>query len=63
MPLPSPKGLQDKDDFLSSCMSSDKMRSEFPDSKQRYAVCASQWKKAKASNEPIEIDLKEESSR
>ena len=63
MPLPSPKGLQDKDEFLSSCMGSDKMNSEFPDPKQRYAVCQSQWKKAKASSDPIEISLEEESNR
>lgn len=63
MPLPSPKGLQGKDEFLSSCMAGDKMSAEFPDSKQRYAVCQSQWKKAKASAKPIEVDLKEESSR
>ena len=51
MPLPSPKGNQEKDNFISSCMGDSKMKKEFPDSKQRAAVCHSKWKKAKAEEE------------
>jgi len=50
MPLPSPKGNQKKSSFVSSCMSSEKMKKEFPDHKQRLAVCHSRLKKAKACN-------------
>lgn len=40
-PLPSPGEGQSKDDFISACMTS--LNGEFPDEKQRYAVCNSQW--------------------
>lgn len=45
MPIPSPKGAQDHDSFISSCMSS-KVMQEYKDTKQRYAICESQWRKA-----------------
>jgi len=54
MPLPSPKGEQERDDFISSCMSNENMKGEFHDHKQRLAVCHSKWKKAKGTTE---IDL------
>ena len=54
MPLPSPSGKQDKSGFISSCMSNDNMRKEFPDQKQRAAVCYSKWKRAKGT---IEVDF------
>jgi len=47
MPLPSPKEDQEKGEFVSSCMSDPDMIKEFPDSKQRAAVCYSQHKRAK----------------
>lgn len=47
MPLPSPHGAQDHKDFISSCMGSNVMRKEYPKQDQRYAVCESQWKRAK----------------
>ncbi|MAF24560.1 hypothetical protein CL634_03155 [bacterium] len=50
MPLPDPKGRQGKGDFISSCMSNDKMKGEFPNEKQRLAVCYSQYKRAKRSD-------------
>ena len=46
MPLPSPKGTQDKGSFIGKCMSDPVMKKEFTDSKQRAAVCHSKWKKA-----------------
>lgn len=46
MPLPMPKKNQDHDKWIDSCMSSDLMNKEFPDNRQRYAVCESQWKRA-----------------
>ena len=49
MPIKSPKSKQSKNDFISSCMSD--LSQEFPDQKQRAAVCYSKWsdKKSKAS--------------
>jgi len=56
MPLPSPKKNQSSDKFISSCMSS--LKSEFPNEKQRLAVCYSQLeKRSKASTDPQWEDL------
>ena len=56
MPLPSPKGQQEKDKFVSSCIGDKDMIEEFPDQKQRVAVCYSQWERAKKSKSSQEID-------
>lgn len=47
MPLPSPKGNESRSAFVARCMKSGAARSEFPDQKQRVAVCNSQWRQAK----------------
>lgn len=47
MPLPSPRGSQDHDSFISSCMANDVMNREFPKNAQRFKVCESQWDRAK----------------
>jgi len=39
MPLPSRNKDEDKNAFVSRCMSDDKMKSEYPDQKQRSAIC------------------------
>ena len=43
MPLPNPKQNEDKDIFLSRCVTDNVMRKEFPDGKQRFVVCLQQW--------------------
>lgn len=43
MPLPEPTKNEDKDDFMSRCMSSDTMQDEYPTQQQRWAVCRKQW--------------------
>ena len=45
MPIPRPRTDENKDDFMSRCMSDDNMQEEFPDDKQRVAVCYDQWRK------------------
>jgi len=40
MPIPSKTPLETRDEFISRCMS--ELDSEFPDSKQRAAVCYAQ---------------------
>ena len=55
MPLPTPKKGQKEEAFISSCMASPTMNKEYPNQKQRYAICLSQFnrkkKKAKASGQ------------
>ena len=52
MPLPNRNPREGKDDFISRCMSDSKMNSEFPESKQRYAVCQRQYSRG----EVLEVD-------
>jgi hypothetical protein len=54
MPIPSPKKSEKQGDFVSRCMGDETMNKEFPDQKQRAAVCYSQFKKANASIEAAE---------
>tara|TARA_Y100000310_G_scaffold342628_1_gene446657 strand:- start:2009 stop:2224 length:216 start_codon:yes stop_codon:yes gene_type:complete len=56
MPLPSPHGGQKKKSFISDCMSDPEMIEEFPNQKQRAAVCHSQRKRAKKSKGNDEVD-------
>lgn len=46
MPIPKPKKDEKKSDFVSRCMSSETMKNEFPDQKQRVAVCISTFAKS-----------------
>jgi len=57
MPLPNPKNGQNKNDYISSCMADQTMNKEFPDKKQRAAVCYSKWREATAE---IEIDFSDQ---
>ena len=41
MPLPSKNEGESPKDFMSRCMSSDKMKEEYKDQKQRTAICMS----------------------
>lgn len=45
MPLPKPQPDEAKKDFLDRCMGDKLMNNEYPDSKQRYAICNSLWDK------------------
>lgn len=44
MPLPIPKQDEKQDDFVARCMSNDIAKRDFPDEKQRLAVCYRQEK-------------------
>ncbi len=44
MPIPKPKNDEDHDEFMDRCMGDDVMNDEYPDEKQRAAVCEQQWK-------------------
>ena len=49
MPIPQPRETESQDEFISRCMSDEKMKSEYTDEAQRYAVCAGQFAAAKVS--------------
>lgn len=48
MPLPTPNAREDKNRFVARCMSNAAVKKEFPDQKQRVAVCHSQWNRNKS---------------
>jgi hypothetical protein len=43
--MPTPEKDEEQDDFISRCMVSGTMASEYPDESQRVAVCSAQWEK------------------
>jgi len=47
MPLPKPTPTEDEAKFIDRCMSDETMNTDFPDQKQRYAVCISQFENTK----------------
>jgi hypothetical protein len=47
MPIPSPSKGDKKSDFITRCMTNPTMGKEYPDAKQRYAVCNSQYERDK----------------
>jgi len=49
MPIPSRKQNEDKQKFVSRCMSNETMKKEYPDSQQRVAICLGQTRKSKSS--------------
>jgi hypothetical protein len=61
MPLPKPRKNQTQEEFHSACMSSEVMKRDFKDTKQRNAVCYNLWKtakkNAKAGEEPSFDDI------
>ena len=46
MPMPMPNDDESKEDYMDRCMANDVMNNEYPENKQRYAVCLSNWEKA-----------------
>jgi hypothetical protein len=61
MPLPSPRQGQTQDEFMQTCMSNENMKKEFPQNKQRVAVCMQKWrdKSSKSSTESSKITVEE----
>lgn len=47
MPLPIPRRDEDREPFISRCMSNPTMRREFPSRDQRLAVCNRQYRKGR----------------
>jgi len=55
MPIPEPKPGEDKNKFISRCISTLHDMGEFKDQDQRIAVCYSQWEKKDEEQTPIYI--------
>lgn len=62
MPLPTRRPREPKDAFIERCMSDPVMIREFPDNKQRYAVCMRQAEQKSPSDRFREI-AREQSKR
>ena len=55
MPLPKPVKNETEDAFINRCMSNDTMNSEYPDNKQRVAVCNSLWSRKNMNTLIVEL--------
>lgn len=49
MPIPKPEKNEDKQKFVSRCMSNETMKKDYPNSQQRIAICLGQTRKSKSS--------------
>lgn len=49
MPIPTPKKDEKQNDFVSRCMGDSVMNKDYPNQKQRAAICYSQWGNSKKS--------------
>ena len=43
MPIPQPTEKESQDEFITRCMSDEKMKEEYQDESQRFAVCNSSY--------------------
>lgn len=50
MPIPQPEKNEDRQKFVSRCMSDETMKKDYKDTKQRIAVCLSQIKRDKSQS-------------
>ena len=46
MPLPEPREREKTKAFIARCMDAEVMKTEYPQTQQRYAVCCSQAERA-----------------
>ncbi len=59
MPLPKPEQDEKEKDWLSRCMGDAIMVSDYEDTKQRYAICNSIWRKSEMKEKKLEtIEIK-----
>ena len=50
MPIPKPTPAEDVDKYIDRCMSDENMNTDYPDQKQRYAVCLVTYEKQAQKN-------------
>jgi len=60
MPILKPNAGETERNFMSRCMGDDKMRSEFPDNRQRSAVCMTSFSGKETSMDMLEENLENE---
>jgi len=63
MPILKPNAGEMEDSFMNRCMSNDKMRSEFPDNRQRSAVCMTSFSGKETSMDMLEDGLDNENTK
>lgn len=54
MPLPKPRKNEKQSEFVSKCMGDPTMNNDFPQQKQRAAVCYSQFKRKSKASESLD---------
>lgn len=57
MPIPKPHQNEDSKKFVSRCMGDDVMKKEYPDTKQRVAICIGQTKHKSKSDLLEELEI------
>lgn len=57
MPIPKPGKGEKQSKFMPRCMSNKTMKKEFPDNKQRVAVCFGSWRKVHGGKPPTKEEL------
>ena len=57
--MPKPRQGENKGDYLIRCMDNDKMKNDYPDNMQRYAVCQSIYTNEKMAVKKISFDFDE----
>lgn len=57
MPLPEPSDGESQQDFMSRCIATEIVAKEFPNQQQRIAVCANQFRSAKAKARKASDDI------
>ena len=50
MPIPKPKQNEDSQKFVTRCMGNETMKKDYPDQKQRVAICLGQTRKKTKGN-------------
>jgi hypothetical protein len=55
--MPKPRQGENKGDYLIRCMDDDKMKQDYPDNMQRYAVCQSIYTNEKMAVDKISFDF------
>ncbi len=63
MPLPKPRGGEERGAFISRCMGDQVMRDEYPEQDQRAAVCNSQWRRKPKEQNMTTVRLKDETGK
>ena len=60
--MPKPRAGEEREKFLSRCMGDSEANSSFPDAKQRYAFCVSQFDKY-GGKSALELDAIERADK